>query len=227
MDAFQINPEKLAYWYFRVNGCFTFTNFIIHPDQGRGQRTDVDIMAVRLPYRSELLENPMQDDRVLLPEENRVKVILAEVKIGTCNLNGPWTEPERANMQRAVSAAGPFPPDKVEEAAEALYRHGFYQDDRSTMTLFCVGRTVNRELKRRYPQVPQITWQHILGFLYDRFTTYRDQKSSNSQWDRWGRGLYRVANNSESIETFIKGVNIDVNNNRTQRRSTRADPKPR
>ena len=86
MKPLQINPEKLAYWYFRVNGCFTFTNFIIHPDRGRGQRTDVDIMAVRLPYRSEILENSMSDDDVLLPEGNRIKAIPAEVKMGICNL---------------------------------------------------------------------------------------------------------------------------------------------
>ena len=218
METFKINPEKLAYWYFRVNGCFTFTNFIIHPDQGRGQRTDVDIMAVRLPYRSELLENPMRDDDVLLPEGNRIRVILAEVKMGTCNLNGPWTERERANMQRAVKAAGPFPPDKVEEAAEALYRHGFYQDDRSTMTLFCVGKKENKEIKQKYPKVPQLTWPHILGFLYDRFTAYQEQKHSNSQWDCWGRGLYRTSVNSESKETFVSSIIIDVDNNRPQRR---------
>ena len=225
MDSVQINPEKLAYWYFRVNGCFTFTNFIIHPDQGRGQRTDVDIMAVRLPYRSELLENPMRDDDVLLPEGNRIKVILAEVKKGTCNLNGPWTEPDRANMQRAVKAAGPFPPNRVEAAAAALYERGFYQDDRSTMTLFCVGETKNRELMKKYSPVPQITWQHILCFLYNRFTTYREQKQSNAQWDQWGRKLYRLANSAESIENFIENILI-VDDHGTQVRRACAGPRP-
>jgi hypothetical protein len=149
METLQINPERLAYWYFRLNGCFTITNFVIHPEQGRQQRTDVDIFAIRLPYRSELPGNPMPDDPILLPEGDRIKVILAEVKKETCNLNGPWTDRARGNMQLAIAAAGPFPQEKIEAAAEALYDHGIYQDDRFTMMLFCVGRTENLEIKRR------------------------------------------------------------------------------
>jgi len=208
MDTLQINPEKLAYWYFRINGCFTITNFIIHPDQGRRQRTDVDIMAIRLPYRSELLMNPMRDDDTLLAPGGRVKLILAEVKKGTCNLNGPWTDRARANMQRAIRAAGPFPQEKVEEAAEALYEYGIYEDDKFTMTLFCVGSRTNRELQHRFPQVPQVTWQDILGFLYDRFTAYREQKCNHPQWDDYGKRLFRIAINSRTKETFIDSVHI-------------------
>jgi len=27
-----MDPEKIAYWFFRLNGCFTFENLIVHPD---------------------------------------------------------------------------------------------------------------------------------------------------------------------------------------------------
>ena len=30
-----IDPEKVAYWYFRLNGFFQIENFIVHP-KGRG-----------------------------------------------------------------------------------------------------------------------------------------------------------------------------------------------
>ncbi|MBZ0297137.1 MAG: hypothetical protein K8L99_31550 [Anaerolineae bacterium] len=202
------NSEKLAYWYFRLNGCFTIENFVIHPDKGRQQRTDVDIMAIRLPYRSELLQNPMQDDPPVLSEGNRIKLILAEVKQEVCNLNGPWTDRNRSNMQRAISAAGPFPPENIEAAAKSLYDTGVYQNDILTMTLFCVGRKENRELRQRYPNVPQITWQHILGFIYDRFTNYREQKSSHPQWNKYGSKLFRTAINSKTKEAFINSINI-------------------
>jgi len=210
MKTLQINPEKLAYWYFRLNGCFTITNFVIHPAQGRQQRTDVDIFAIRLPYRSEIPDNPMPDDPILLPEGDRIKVILAEVKKETCNLNGPWTDKARGNMQLAIAAAGPFQREKIEEAAEALYDHGVFQDDRFTMMLFCVGRTKNLEIKRRYPKVPQVTWQHILNFIYDRFTIYREQKCRHPQWDTYGRKLYRIAVNSETKDVFIQRVQIET-----------------
>ena len=109
---------------------------MIHPEQGRQQRTDVDIFAIRLPHRAELPGNPMCDDSILFPEGDRTKVILVEVKKETCNLKGLWTRKGQANMQLAIAAAGPFQRVKVEEAAEALSEHEIYQDNRITMMLF-------------------------------------------------------------------------------------------
>jgi len=34
-----IASEKVAYWYFRLNGFLTDVNFIIHSETGGGQRT--------------------------------------------------------------------------------------------------------------------------------------------------------------------------------------------
>jgi hypothetical protein len=54
--------EKVAYWFFRLNGCMTIENFVVHPDFGGSQRTDADILGIRLPYRSEgLRDSPMPD----------------------------------------------------------------------------------------------------------------------------------------------------------------------
>jgi len=55
-----ISPEKVAYWFFRLNGCLTLVNFVVHPDlirrdEPRSQWTDVDILAIRFPHRKELL----------------------------------------------------------------------------------------------------------------------------------------------------------------------------
>jgi hypothetical protein len=51
----EMNPEKIAYWFFRLNGCATITNFVVHPDRRGSQRTDVDVLAVRFPYWHEIL----------------------------------------------------------------------------------------------------------------------------------------------------------------------------
>jgi hypothetical protein len=53
-----IKTEKLVYWYLRLNGFLTIENFVVHPDQSREQRTDVDIIGVRFPFRAELLKKP-------------------------------------------------------------------------------------------------------------------------------------------------------------------------
>jgi hypothetical protein len=44
--------EKLAYWYFRLNGFMTMESFILHDESRKGlpQRTDADIYGVRFPF---------------------------------------------------------------------------------------------------------------------------------------------------------------------------------
>jgi hypothetical protein len=37
MDIFS---ERLAYWFLRLNGFLTTTNFIVHREEGMGQHTD-------------------------------------------------------------------------------------------------------------------------------------------------------------------------------------------
>ena len=65
-----LDPEKVAYWYLRLNGFLQIENFVVHPERRGGQRTDADLLAVRFPYRAErLFDNPhdiMRDDEARL-----------------------------------------------------------------------------------------------------------------------------------------------------------------
>jgi hypothetical protein len=79
--------EKLAYWFFRLNGCFTIENFVVHPDLGGGQRTDADILGVRFPHRQEGLADSMVDHEAVLSDHPLI--FAAEVKLHKCELNGP------------------------------------------------------------------------------------------------------------------------------------------
>jgi hypothetical protein len=88
-----LDPEKVAYWYLRLNGFLQIENFVIHPGRCVGQRTDADLLAVRFPYRAEFLvnhpENPMPDDvAVLSLSGEMIDVVLADT-------NGPWTREDR------------------------------------------------------------------------------------------------------------------------------------
>src|SRR5437764_11426823 len=80
-----LDPEKVAYWYFRLNGFLQIENFVVHPERRGGQRTDADLLAVRFPYRAErLFDNPsdiMADDEQRLSlSRNLIDVVIAEVK---------------------------------------------------------------------------------------------------------------------------------------------------
>lgn len=208
-----LNPEDLAYWYFRLNGFFTIPNFIIHQDIGIGQRTDVDMFGVRFPHRAELLENPM-DDEDLFTKYPKPYIVIVEVKKDRCSLNGPWTDPKKENMHRVLHALGAFYPGYIDNIANQLYEHGFYEGEFYIMSLVCVGKRTNPEYLRRYPKVPQITWENIARFIFNRFSKYYEQKSINRQWDKSGIYLwnrFKQCRNKQDgqrayIETIIRSL---------------------
>ena len=93
-------PERLAYWYLRLNGFLQLEDFVIHPDRGAEQCIDADLLGIRLKYRFELLEEPMEDDPPVADCQSLCNVIIGEVKRGRCGLNGPWTNREALNINR-------------------------------------------------------------------------------------------------------------------------------
>lgn len=202
----KITAEQLAYWYLRLNGFLTIRNFIVHPDTGSEQRTDADILGVRFPHRAELQTNPMVDDEPFVQFKDRPYIIIAEVKSKTCNLNGPWTDPNKENLQRVLRAIGVFPEDQVETAAKSIYASGVFSHTEYRFTLACLGETANPDIDNKFPDVPQILWNTVLSFIYNRFIKYRDQKVSHGQWDEAGANLWDRAIKSRSLETFKASV---------------------
>lgn len=206
MEIDAINPEHLAYWYFRLNGFMTTVNFVVHPDKGSEQRTDVDVLGVRFPFRAELLAEPMVDDALFIQEKQRPYVIIAEVKKTGCKLNGPWTRPDDQNMHRVLTAIGVIHPNEQEVAADALYKTGVFQGRNALVSLCCVGARENRDLRKKFPDVPQILWQQITAFIFWRFRAYYNQKLSHRQWDQTGRLLWSLTDKCSSANDFLKEV---------------------
>lgn len=204
----QIQSEQLAYWYFRLNGFLNIPNFVVHPDTGSEQRTDVDLLGVRFPYRSELWPNPMRDDDIFHRVREKTYVVLAEVKAGVCSLNGPWTNPSRQNMQRVLRAVGVLPTQEIDLASKALYERGFYSNQLYCVSLFCLGASESSDVANAYPDVSQVTWSHILTFIYGRFRGYRRQKVSHNQWDEQGKALWSCSERSKTIEDFMAQVQV-------------------
>lgn len=206
MDMSALDAEHLAYWYFRLNGFMTTVNFVVHPEEGPGQRTDVDVLGVRFPYRAELLSQSMVDDTPFITETKRPYVVLAEVKTKRCDLNGPWTKPPDRNIQRVLTAVGAIQTQELDTAADSLYRTGVFQGGAVFVSLCCLGDRENPERKRRYPDVPQIVWSRVASFIYDRFDKYRSQKISHPQWDETGQALWKLSVDCQSLDSFINAV---------------------
>jgi hypothetical protein len=78
----RLDPERVAYWYFRLNGFFQIENFVVHPERRGSQRTDADLLAVRFPHRAErLFDDPndvmADDDHRLSLSQNLIDVLIA------------------------------------------------------------------------------------------------------------------------------------------------------
>lgn len=206
----RLNPEKVAYWYFRLNGFFQIENFVVHPERRGSQRTDADLLAVRFPHRAErLFDDPndiMADDQNrLVLSHDLIDVLIAEVKTNDrCTLNGPWTRNDRQNVHRVLAAIGYLPLGRIEQAAADIYRDGAHVSDLGfRIRLVAVARVRSNDLAANYPRVAQLTWTDMLVFIWDRFHRYR-QKTQVDQWDAQGRQIKRLADQSADAGAFIE-----------------------
>jgi hypothetical protein len=208
--AESLDPEKLAYWYFRLNGFFPIENFVVHPTRHGGQRTDADLLAVRFPYRAERLFDDPND--IMADDEQRmaltchqIDVVIAEVKTNQpCTLNGPWTRQDRQNVHRVLAAIGCVPPDHIEQAADDIYRAGVHVSKLGLrIRLVAAGRERSDQLSATFPDVVQLTWPEMLAFIWNRLHRYRQQKTQVDQWDTQGRRIKRLADLSPRAEPFI------------------------
>ncbi len=202
-----LSAEKVAYWYFRLNGFLQIENFVVHPGGRGGQRTDADLLAVRFPHRAEFLldhNQPMKDDSdTLALSAELIDVVIAEVKTNQpCTLNGPWTLEDRQNVHRVLAAIGCLPHEQIDIAARQIYRDGYYKRDGLRVRLIAVGRDRDEQLEKNSTMVVQLTWLQILHFIWHRFHQYRHQKKQVDQWDAQGLRLKRLADDFRDVESF-------------------------
>ena len=109
-------------------------------------------------------------------------------------------------MLRVLRAIGTFPESECELVVKALYDHGCHENDLYRVSLLCLGRWHNNEVAKCYPNIPQILWLEVLGFIYCRFHKYEDQKVSHPQWDEPGRELWNIHKDSHGEGQFKENV---------------------
>lgn len=204
----KIKAEDLAYWFFRLNGFLTTLNFILHAERKGATGTDVDILGVRFPYRAELFDNTMIDFCEFTKITSCPYIVIAEVKLGKCDLNGPWMSPEKKNFQRVLRAIGIISSENIDSVAQDLYTQGWHMNKNCHISLVCLGKYSNSDILTKYPQVPQILWPDIKRFIYQRFGNYQNEKSWHPNWDENGQNLWNVFKQSNTEEKYISGVEI-------------------
>jgi hypothetical protein len=150
------------------------------------------------------VDRPLADDAVFrIPA---TQVVFLEATAGACKLNGPWTKPEKQNMQNALFALGAVHQQCVDAVAEDLYAQGTAEHDGIAFRLCCIGKSHDEELRKRYPDVPQVLWDQIDAFIYHRFRSDRKRKASHPQWDSAGDRLWKAAGKSRTLEEFSNSI---------------------
>jgi len=149
----------------------------------------------------------MADDEHLLGlSRELMDVVIAEVKTNQpCSLNGPWTRPESQNVHRVLAAIRCLPTARINGAAADIYRAGIHASGTGLrIRLVAVGRERSRDLIAQYPNVAQLIWPELLAFIWDRFRTYRNQKTQVDQWDVQGRKIKRLADQTATASAFTE-----------------------
>lgn len=194
-----IKAEALAQWYFRLNGFLTIPNFILH--RPGGQRTEVDVIGVRFPHRSELTA-----DKIDEPEFRRSKpyLVLAEAKTNRIDLNRPWVNPEGGVIEDILKAVGVHGQESIPSIAQALREVGEHENSALYTSLCFVGDFIAEDVRQRFRQVPSRSWDDVLRFIHNRFTRFDRFKTQVDQWDDVGRELWRLWLESEDYESFAR-----------------------
>ena len=205
----KVTAESLAYWYLRLNGFLTIRNFIVHAEWRReGVGTDADIVGARFPFRCEMVRRPLVDDEGFCTDDRRLSLVIAEVKTGQCALNGPWTNPDRQNVQKVLAAIGVYSPEKLEDVSAGLYASGTYEDDNCAASLVAFGSKENAALREQYPAVRQVLWRQVKAFIHQRFANYLMEKAWHQTWEPDGQHLYELAGLEQNSERFCDLVEV-------------------
>ncbi len=198
--------EKILYWYLRLNGFYTFANFIIHNERGESVQTEIDVAGVRFPERKENLERPMQDE---IEDTSKIFFIIAEATTGNCKINDKW---QKASVIKSViTSLGVVRAnhEDLDAIVSDICKNGFYdfKDEVRCFSFLSVGKKKDT-LRREYEKVPQYTWEEILKFIYIRFDKYSKEKADHGQWDETGKFLWdefkKVSDEKEYITNILK-----------------------
>lgn len=198
-ECSSLSPERLAYWYFRLNGFLLLENFRLHPDRGSNAVSDVDLLAVRFLHRKELFLNPMEDDPNIYDKSAYVTAHLVEVKTSLGRLNLSWLRSDA--IERALKALGVCPEDMVPHLAKQLRTEGNAQAENAFIQVTVVADRPSKDLKARF-----ISFDEIVTFIYRRFSDFKLQKADVSSWPNDGRCLRSLAASCRDEQAYRSAV---------------------
>lgn len=214
-----INTEKLAYWYFRLNGFLGNDSYIIHRQLGSPEHsTDIDYLGVRFMHRKELFEgedNWMRDDEnselFKYYPKGKIYICFAEIKKGEPKINKTWTDETKETLVQLLLSVGCISHKQIPKVVSSLQKKGFCNINNNYITFIAIGDSSYKSCIP-YEKIPIIYWKEILRFIYDRFRDYKIEKSNLKEWSNFGeiKELKNKVFECESFDDFYESFDLKV-----------------
>jgi hypothetical protein len=166
--------EKLAYWYFRLNGFFPISNFVIHRSLSTVYPSDCDILAIRPPnVYEEIGGHPEDWDEILTSklrlDFSRTLGIICEVKTGGFKSNELFDE---QNINYAVDRLG-FAHHSSEASVRMKYelqKQACYSPDNAS---YQIAKILIAHGEARANEIHLfISLKHLRDFIKQRLSNY-------------------------------------------------------
>ncbi len=162
--------EELAYWYLRLNGFFSLTDFVLHKSEAIEHSSDCDILAIRTPHVEEAIGGMTIDwDEELRTklESDRTVGLICEVKTGD-KLRKVL---RKGNVDSAIDRLG-FAED-LSEAKEILQTEKKYLlGDEYQIAKLLIADMQLDDTHRPYFC---LSLGHIREFIKERFNRYQEK----------------------------------------------------
>lgn len=203
--------ETFVTWYLRFNGYFTVPSFVVHAgdDPSRisgdvvGNHTEVDTLAVRLPYSREKSGTQFPTHGALVDgAEGKLDVVFAEVKSGNSNSpNKTWQHKDRiSNIEYMLKFLGSHQDDtRIAEVAGSLQHTYSFEEADLRMRYIIFSDTVDKTWSGR--GVKYITFNECIRFIgEERGQCWADagigRRSMHDQWNELINRIFKVANDA-------------------------------
>lgn len=210
-----IKTDRLAYWYFRLNGFLGIENFIVHDGLNENNHlTEIDYLGVRFCHRKELyqrngnyLEDDFQSKLFSYNPKDKIYIILSEVKLGEPQINESWYE-NPAALISLFQAIGIISFSRIKKLIVKLQTKGSVSINQFFISFVCVGNN-DVGANVQFGKIPIISWDDVTRFIYKRVRDNQRLKRNMNEWGNVdGRELFNIALDSRTYETFRQGITI-------------------
>lgn len=167
--------ETLAHWYFRLNGFFPLSNFVMHYTNTDKLRADCDLLAIRFPHVYEEVGGTEADwdtkfEEWKTPLTNTLGFIV-QVKTGKDD-SSPGNAFKEPRLRLALERFGIIPKASVAAAANELLRNPVLSiGPNFTIAKLLISRTSS--VDENYLHLSLVD---VEKFILDRMERYRGRK---------------------------------------------------